>query len=616
MSLVSANTVSRPPNTSPYDQSVDMWSLGAVLFHILCGSPPYMGRGDDRGAQMLRSIMTTEADYDLLHREGVSEDGINFVSKLLQRDPRSRAKERECFNHPWLVNVPDIDTYLDEEFPPDSSLLANLAMIAEASEEDLDASQLSLHDAAGASKSPDLGSSNDKLSKRPRLEEVPIRYPSLPNLQSFPNGSVKDKRTGGGPQQAGARRLFGEVTASGIQDSGVLGDLDVEMLPLDDDSSFSSFGLSVSGELGGPRLGLSNLSPLPSFNIGGSAPSLFGAEALVDQLNMSSADNPPLSSTSSHGPVGTPSEAKGDELITANSGLSAANSNALDVTPKAKVPFRRRIELPLPDTASESSRDPEGLSSENDGEDELFPQRLPQRIIANMVDDGGVDYKTPQLPATTFGVTNYDFSSGPQPHLPGISRTLGESSFAKPRTLLGKLTSVPGSIFDLTIRLEERMTSWGRGPHATVCYPESMDTRIPAYALEVTFWKPGPEFQALVNRGEDWTKIPDVMAILSTKTRRCIWINDVELRRGPDPEEWDGFYFGKLYTGDTITVYQHRERYLKFRCEFYLGESAGKRPENEAGFQVKSVLREKMMSNGNDMNRLNRDRQENAPALE
>ena len=67
-----------------------MWSLGAVLFHILSGVPPFSGRAEDRGVQMLRTIMTSEADFDALRTAGVSESGIDFVAQLLNRDPFSR----------------------------------------------------------------------------------------------------------------------------------------------------------------------------------------------------------------------------------------------------------------------------------------------------------------------------------------------------------------------------------------------------------------------------------------------------------------------------------------------------------------------------------------------
>ena len=58
----------RPPKTSPYGQSVDMWSLGAVLFHLLKGLPRevHLDIEQDRGTrrQDLRTIndMATERD--------------------------------------------------------------------------------------------------------------------------------------------------------------------------------------------------------------------------------------------------------------------------------------------------------------------------------------------------------------------------------------------------------------------------------------------------------------------------------------------------------------------------------------------------------------------------
>jgi hypothetical protein len=119
-----------------------------------------------------------------------------------------------------------------------------------------------------------------------------------------------------------------------------------------------------------------------------------------------------------------------------------------------------------------------------------------------------------------------------------------------------------------------------------------MDTRIPAYALEVTFWAPAIEAQ--IAAGRNWMEVPGVMAILSTKTRKCIWVNDTELRRGSEGNGTrEGFHFGKLYTGDIITVYKHRNKFLKFQCEFYHGDSARSRPEEEKGFVVRKVLMSK-----------------------
>src|SRR5690606_4116513 len=75
------------------------------------------------------------------------------------------------------------------------------------------------------------------------------------------------------------------------------------------------------------------------------------------------------------------------------------------------------------------------------------------------------------------------------------------------------------------------------------------------------------------------------MTILSTKASKCIWVNDVALHKLSS--EKDGYsLFGKLYTGDIITVYRSREKYMKNRCEVYHSESAGRRPESEKGFMI------------------------------
>ena len=117
-----------------------------------------------------------------------------------------------------------------------------------------------------------------------------------------------------------------------------------------------------------------------------------------------------------------------------------------------------------------------------------------------------------------------------------------------------------------------------------------MDVRIPAYALEITFW--APKIECMIAEGQDWLEVPGVTALLSTKARKCIWVNGVELRKSGA----EGFQYGKLYTGDVITVYKHNGQYLDLRCEFYHSESVQTRPVHEKGF----VVRQAMMHKSNE----------------
>ncbi|RDW74570.1 serine/threonine-protein kinase [Aspergillus mulundensis] len=561
------------PKTSPYDQSVDMYSLGAVLFHLLAGIPPYTGRGDDRGAQMLRTIMTTEPDFDVLRTAGVSEAGVDLVSKLLNRDPLLRPKERECLKHPWLVDVPDIDVYEDDGLESDYS--DGLSAIGEVAEDDLDASQLSLEENLDFEEEPAENGSDLAQSKRPRIDSPPadIRYPSLPSLEVSQHPQQ--------PSQVTPRRLFGEITSSALRSSHALGD---NMDAIQDGSHSVQDFISSAGEsMISYGNSLNSVLSLPENPVAGSALSLLGAENLVRQLNMNSwhpgtSRNPLLSTETA-----SPQPNDGDGLVDDQVQEEIPHAGSL-TTPKA-AKFSRRIELQLPDTASERSSSDDsniriaGGRSRNSTREpgEIFDIELANTIDAKtglaIPDDAeSKGFEPPADPSQAGGPV-----ATPRPlPIPG-----------KSRPLLGKLTTLPGSIFDLTLRLENRMTSWGRGPLASICYPDPFDARIPAYALEVTFW--APRLEERVASGQDWMTIPGTTAQLSTKTRRCIWVNDVELKKGPE----GNLHFGRLYTGDIITVYRHRNKFLKFKCEFYHGDSARERPEHEKGFAVRKVLTSK-----------------------
>ncbi|KAL4786249.1 kinase-like domain-containing protein [Aspergillus varians] len=561
------------PKTSPYDQSVDMYSLGAVLYHLLAGIPPYTGRGDDRGAQMLRTIMTTEADYNILRGAGVSEAGIDLLSKLLNRDPQLRPKERDCLKHAWIVDVPDVDEYEDDDVM--SNYSDGLSDIGEAVEDDLDVSQLSPEEEPDLEDELAENDSNLAQSKRPRIDPPPveIHYPSLPNIE-IPQDHQQTP-------QSTPRRLFGEITSSALRSSHALGN----NMDAFEDGNFSiqDFVSSTGESMISFGDSLHSVLSLPENPVAGSAVSLLGAENLVQQLNMSSwhpgTSRNPLFSAETANPQ--PSEVVEAVYDKVREEIPQASPHT---TPKA-AKFSRRIELPLPDTASERSSSDDS-NTRNVGGQYGYSAGEPGEIfdieLANTF-----DAKTGQLIPGNSETKGFEPPADPT-QIGGpvaIPRPLPPPGQSRP--LLGKLTTLPGSIFDLTLPLKDRMTSWGRGPKASICYPDPMDARIPAYALEVTFW--AHRLEERVAAGQDWMTISGTMAHLSTKTRGCIWVNDVKLLKGPE----GGLHFGKLYTGDIITVYRHRNKFLKFKCEFYHGDSVGERPEHEQGFSVRRVLTSK-----------------------
>ncbi|KAK5990574.1 Serine/threonine-protein kinase RAD53 [Cladobotryum mycophilum] len=85
-----------------YNHAVDIWSLGGVLFYTLTGAPPYPVKSGISYSELLHKIMTSMLNILPLQNEGVSERGIDFLCRMLQRRPENRATVEELDNHPWL----------------------------------------------------------------------------------------------------------------------------------------------------------------------------------------------------------------------------------------------------------------------------------------------------------------------------------------------------------------------------------------------------------------------------------------------------------------------------------------------------------------------------------
>ncbi|ODH14069.1 CAMK protein kinase [Paracoccidioides brasiliensis] len=627
------------PRTSPYDQSVDMWSFGAVTFHILCGTAPFSGRGDDRGASMLRNIMTTNADYDLLRHAGVSEDGVDFVSKLLNRDPRARPKESECFKHPWISDVPDEIAYSQIDEPEDQEFDPTLAAVREVNEDDeaerLDASGIDLNDRLDEDFDKEIDDLEDQEEtptnhndvKRQRLSHyteeerqqvaithtpADITYPSLPNLDSYELApSILAQAA-----QSSEPRLFGEITGCDLGTSGAFGannNLPENISRFELRSNCADPYDYTSSDVESSK-SINIMAPPPArtyhqrsgvtLQRGTSAPSLMGAESMVGQLHMESPDGRSPDSTNPTSNNQTTPEDSTDSALSSKAGDSKSgsqddkreefrqNHNGLDSN-QARSIYAGDKCLPTPEAAPRSAANPCHLGPEHTSKS--FDPNLHLELATTIDERTGKEVSRFDGSDADSGARESNPAEGRCSHDPRSTPKVASHKHAiKPTPPFGALISIPGSITETTLYLESRMTSWGRGPRVTVRYSDPMDSRIPAYALELTFW--APSIESRIAQGEDWTQVPGVMTILSTKASNCIWVNNVELRK--ETQSRDARLFGKLYTGDIITVFRDRKRYLRFRCEFYHGESARMRPLEEKGFIIQKAKYERSRSEG------------------
>jgi len=90
-----------------YSSQVDLWSIGVIVYILLCGFPPFYG---DNDAQMFKKIKAGSYKFLSPYWDPISADAKDFVAKLLVVDPRKRMTAAEALNHRWLGRTSSVST--------------------------------------------------------------------------------------------------------------------------------------------------------------------------------------------------------------------------------------------------------------------------------------------------------------------------------------------------------------------------------------------------------------------------------------------------------------------------------------------------------------------------
>lgn len=86
----------------PVTFATDMWSLGVILFILLSGMSPFLG---DTEEETVKNITETDIDYPEEFFGVVSEDGMDFLERLIQDEQEDRMTAKECLRHEWLSDT-------------------------------------------------------------------------------------------------------------------------------------------------------------------------------------------------------------------------------------------------------------------------------------------------------------------------------------------------------------------------------------------------------------------------------------------------------------------------------------------------------------------------------
>jgi len=90
-----------------YSSQVDLWSIGVIVYILLCGFPPFYG---DNDAQMFKRIKAGQYKFLAPYWDPISADAKDFVKNLLIVDPRKRMTAAEALNHRWLGRTSSVSS--------------------------------------------------------------------------------------------------------------------------------------------------------------------------------------------------------------------------------------------------------------------------------------------------------------------------------------------------------------------------------------------------------------------------------------------------------------------------------------------------------------------------
>jgi calcium-dependent protein kinase len=97
-----------------YNEKCDIWSVGVILYILLCGYPPFNGKNN---RELYNEIQFREPDFSGEEWETVSEDAKKLIKMCLIKDMNKRPTSKEILKNKWLrINGKTLSNSLSQSF--------------------------------------------------------------------------------------------------------------------------------------------------------------------------------------------------------------------------------------------------------------------------------------------------------------------------------------------------------------------------------------------------------------------------------------------------------------------------------------------------------------------
>ena len=82
-----------------YNQTCDMWSVGVLLYILLCGYPPFTGNSSK---EIFKKILLVKLEFPDTDWGHISPSAKSFIKQLLHPRPEKRMTAIQAINHEWV----------------------------------------------------------------------------------------------------------------------------------------------------------------------------------------------------------------------------------------------------------------------------------------------------------------------------------------------------------------------------------------------------------------------------------------------------------------------------------------------------------------------------------
>ncbi|XP_040844909.1 serine/threonine-protein kinase 33 isoform X1 [Ochotona curzoniae] len=87
-------------NAHDYSQQCDIWSIGVIMYMLLCGDPPFMASSEEKLFELIRK---GELRFEDPVWDSVSENAKSVLRQLTKVDPAHRITAKELLDSQWLT---------------------------------------------------------------------------------------------------------------------------------------------------------------------------------------------------------------------------------------------------------------------------------------------------------------------------------------------------------------------------------------------------------------------------------------------------------------------------------------------------------------------------------